>query len=134
MRSARFVPVARREFLAEVVYYNQEQAGLALASPPQSKRQRPARWPSLMPDPRLRGIPGGCCSRAFPSPSSTVRLRPASSSLPWHISHGAQTTGQHGFRTANQSFQPTRRGLRPRCAAEFSRYVPFPRVVVCGTL
>ncbi len=28
MRSARFVPAARREFLAEIVYYNQEQPGL----------------------------------------------------------------------------------------------------------
>lgn len=28
MKSARFVPAARREFLAEMVYYNQEQAGL----------------------------------------------------------------------------------------------------------
>ncbi len=28
MKSARFVPTARREFLAEIVYYNQEQPGL----------------------------------------------------------------------------------------------------------
>ena len=28
MKSARFVPAARREFLAEIVYYNQEQARL----------------------------------------------------------------------------------------------------------
>ena len=28
MNSARFVPAARREFLAEIVYYNQEQTGL----------------------------------------------------------------------------------------------------------
>ena len=28
MRSARFLPAARREFLAEIVYYNREQAGL----------------------------------------------------------------------------------------------------------
>jgi hypothetical protein len=28
VKSARFVPAARREFLSEVVYYNQEQAGL----------------------------------------------------------------------------------------------------------
>lgn len=28
MKSARFAPAARREFLAEIVYYNQEQAGL----------------------------------------------------------------------------------------------------------
>ena len=28
MKSARFVPAARREFLAELVYYNQEQPGL----------------------------------------------------------------------------------------------------------
>lgn len=28
MRSARFVPAARRELLAEIVHYNQEQAGL----------------------------------------------------------------------------------------------------------
>lgn len=28
MTSARFVPAARREFLAEIVYYNEEQAGL----------------------------------------------------------------------------------------------------------
>jgi len=26
--SARFVPAARREFLAEIIFYNQEQAGL----------------------------------------------------------------------------------------------------------
>ena len=28
MTSARFAPSARREFLAEIIYYNQEQAGL----------------------------------------------------------------------------------------------------------
>jgi len=28
VKSAKFVPAARREFLAEIVYYNQEQAGL----------------------------------------------------------------------------------------------------------
>jgi plasmid stabilization system protein ParE len=28
VKSARFVPAARREFLAEIAYYNQEQTGL----------------------------------------------------------------------------------------------------------
>ena len=49
MKSARFVPAARREFLAEILYYNQEQAGILIFAVAHQSR-RPGYWETRVQD------------------------------------------------------------------------------------
>lgn len=90
MRSARFVPAARREFLAEIVYYNQEQPGLG------------ARFTAAVEGAAARAL-------AFPhagSPAAGNTRRVLLQGFPFSIVYRDETSGIIIFAVAHQSRRP----------------------------
>ncbi len=90
MRSARFVPAARREFLAEVVYYNQEQPGLG------------TRFTAAVEEAAARAL-------AFPhagSPAAGSTRRVLLQGFPFSIAYRDETSGIVIFALAHQSRRP----------------------------
>lgn len=90
MRSARFVPAARREFLAEIAYYNQEQPGLG------------ARFTAAVEEAAARAL-------AFPhagSPAAGNTRRMLLQGFPFSIVYRDETSGIVVFAVAHQSRRP----------------------------
>jgi len=106
VKRARFVAAARREFLAEVVYYNKEEPGLGVrfAAAVEDATARALAFPRAGARPKILG---GSFSRTFllllyigPMPMGSLSLRS-------RITRVVRATGNHVFRTANKSLQPT---------------------------
>ena len=90
MRSARFVPAARREFLAEIVYYNQEQPGLG------------ARFTAAVEEAAARAL-------AFPlagAPAAGNTRRVLLQGFPFSIVYRDEGSGIVIFALAHQSRRP----------------------------
>ena len=90
MTSARFAPSARREFLAEIIYYNQEQAGLG------------ARFTAAVEEAAARAL-------AFPragSPAAANTRRVFLQGFPFSIVYREVPTGIVIFAVAHQSRRP----------------------------
>ncbi|MCL4855551.1 MAG: type II toxin-antitoxin system RelE/ParE family toxin [Bryobacteraceae bacterium] len=90
MKSARFVPAARREFLAEIVYYNQERAGLG------------ARFTAAVEEAAARAL-------AFPragSPAAANTRRVFLQGFPFSVVYREVTAGIVIFAVAHQSRRP----------------------------
>ncbi len=90
MRSARFVPAARREFLAEIVYYNQDQPGLG------------ARFTAAVEEAAARAL-------AFPhagSPAAGNTRRVLLQGFPFSIVYRDEASGIVIFAVAHQSWRP----------------------------
>ena len=90
MRSARFVPEARREFLAEIVYYNQEQPGLG------------ARFTAAVEEAAARAL-------AFPhagSPAAANTRRVLVQGFPFSVVYRDEASGIVIFALAHQSRRP----------------------------
>ena len=90
MKSARFVPAARREFLAEISYYNQEQAGLG------------ARFTASVEDATVRAI-------TFPlagSPAAANTRRVFLQGFPFSLVYREVAAGIVIFAVAHQSRRP----------------------------
>ena len=83
MKRARCVAAARREFLTEVLYYNDEESGLGARFAPPSKKRQPGqslfRCPAVPPQrPRV-----AFSSKTFHLRSCIDRVQTESSCLPW---------------------------------------------------
>ncbi len=102
MKHARFVAAARREFLAEVVYYNKEEPGLGarFAAAVEDATVRALAFPR-------RKILGESFSRIFLSLSYIGLMPMGSSSLRSRITRVVRAIGNRVFRTADKSLQPT---------------------------
>jgi len=90
VNSARFVPAARREFLAEIVYYNQEQTGLG------------ARFTAAVEEATARAL-------AFPhagSPAAANTRRVFLQGFPFSIVYREVPAGIVVFAVAHQSRRP----------------------------
>jgi plasmid stabilization system protein ParE len=90
VKSVRFVPAARREFLAEVVYYNQEQAGLG------------ARFAAAVEEAAARAL-------AFPfagSPAAAATRRVFLLGFPFSVVYREVAAGIVIFALAHQSRRP----------------------------
>ena len=90
MISARFVPAARREFLAEIAYYNQEQAGLG------------ARFTAAVEEAAARAL-------AFPSagsPAAANTRRVFLQGFPFSVVYREVLAGIVIFAVAHQSRRP----------------------------
>lgn len=90
MKSARFLPAARREFLAEIIYYNQEQGGLG------------ARFTAAVEEATVRAL-------AFPlagSPAAANTRRVFLQGFPFSVVYRAVPAGIVIFAVAHQSRRP----------------------------
>jgi toxin ParE1/3/4 len=90
VKSARFVPAARREFLAEIVYYDQEQAGLG------------SRFTAAVEEAAARAL-------AFPhsgAPAAGNTRRVLVQGFPFSIVYRDETSGVVIFAVAHQSRRP----------------------------
>ena len=90
MTSARFVPAARREFLAEIIYYNQEEAGLG------------DRFSAAVEEATVRAL-------AFPlagSPAAANTRRVFLQGFPFSVVYRAVPAGIVIFAVAHQSRRP----------------------------
>lgn len=90
MRPARFVAAARREFLAEVIYYNKEKAGLG------------ARFSAAVEEATIRAI-------AYPlagSPASSSTRRVFVKDFPFSVVYRSDDNGVTVFAVAHHSRQP----------------------------
>jgi len=90
VRSARFLPAARREFFAEIVYYNQEQPGLG------------ARFTAAVEEAAARAL-------AFPhagSPAAGNTRRVLLQGFPISIVYRDEASGIVIFALAHQSRRP----------------------------
>ena len=108
MSRARFIAAARLEFLAEVIFYNEAQAGLGSRFTAQLKRRLPVRLPSLYPDLLFVPILAACSCRNSHSRLSTGRSQTGSLSLLSHIMRSVLTTGNLGYVPANRRIDADR--------------------------
>jgi plasmid stabilization system protein ParE len=96
VKSARFVPAARREFLAAIVYYNQEQTGLG------------ARFTAAVEEAAARAL-------AFPragSPAAANTRRVFLQGFPFSVVYREVAVGIVIFAVAHQSRRPNYWELR----------------------
>jgi len=117
---ARFIAAARLEFLAEVIYYSEAQAGLGarFTAAVEEAAARALAFP-------LSGSPYRSNTRRvlvkdFHFRSSIGSSSKESSSLQSHIMRGVLTTGDHACVPANRRIDTDR-----LAAGHAGRYVPF---------
>lgn len=90
MNSARFVPAARREFLAEITYYDQEEAGLG------------ARFTAAVEEAAARALAFPRAGSPAPANTRRVFLR----GFPYSVVYREASVGIVIFAIAHQSRRP----------------------------
>jgi hypothetical protein len=105
---ARFIAAARLEFLAEVIYYSEAEAGLGarFAAAVEDASARALAFP-LSGSPH-RSKPAGFSSRISPSRSSTAQSPKELSSLRSHTMRGVLITGNLAYVPANRRIDTDR--------------------------
>jgi len=111
VRRARFIAAARLEYLAEVIYYSETQAGLGVrfAAAVEDAAARALAFPlSGSPYPsNTRRVLGSLCTD-FHSRSCTDRKPKELSSLRSHIMRGVPITGNLAYEPANRRIHADR--------------------------
>jgi hypothetical protein len=105
---ARFIAAARLEFLAEVIYYSEAEAGLGARFAAAVEMPLPAHLPFLCQALRTVPILAGSSSRTSPSRLSTGRSLKELSSLRSHIMRGVPITGNLAYVPANHRIDTDR--------------------------
>jgi hypothetical protein len=107
VKRVRFIAPARREFLAEVVYYDGKEQGLGARFASAIEEAVGRALAFRLRARQLQRVRGVFSLKIFPLPLSTVPIRTALSFLRLLIIRAAPNTGNRVFKTANKCFEPT---------------------------